>query len=83
MAASPAEQLRRIRKDLARPRRAPLRLLIASDTRRPMRALVIPRGLPLAIAIVVGERGPDRAGSSLTSWHRGATVDALQGRLGR
>jgi uncharacterized protein YcbK (DUF882 family) len=82
MAAPPGEQLRRIRKDLARTRRAPLRLLIASDPRRPVRTLVIPRVLPLATAIAAGALLLVAAGSSLISWYRGSTVDDLQGRLG-
>src|SRR5436190_278069 len=41
-----AGELKRIRKELGRRRRAPLRIIIASDPDRPVRTLVIPRALP-------------------------------------
>src|SRR4051794_39209745 len=83
MATPVGDQLRRIRKELARPRRAPLRLIIASDPRRPVRTLVIPRALPVVLAIAAGCLLLVAAGSTLTSWLRGTAVDDLEGQLGK
>jgi uncharacterized protein YcbK (DUF882 family) len=83
MATPFTEQLRRIRKELARPRRAPLRLIIASDPRRPLRTFVLPRTLPLVLAIAGVSLVIIAAGSTMTSWVRGTAVDDLEGKLGK
>ena len=53
MAARPAStpDLRRIHKELVRPRRSRLRILIASDPHRPLRTIVLPRALPTVITL--------------------------------
>jgi uncharacterized protein YcbK (DUF882 family) len=75
-------ELKRIRKELSRRRRAPLRVIIASDPERPVRTLVIPRLLP---RILVGAGTVlllFALGSSLTSLHLGGLVGDLQVRMG-
>jgi uncharacterized protein YcbK (DUF882 family) len=42
--------IRRIRKEVDRPRRERLRIMIASDPQRPIRTLVLPRALPTIIS---------------------------------
>jgi uncharacterized protein YcbK (DUF882 family) len=76
-------ELKRIRKEVTRGRRrAPLRVIIASDPERPVRTLVIPRALP---RILVGA-GVGlllfALGSSVTSLRLGALVGDLRIRVG-
>ena len=47
-------ELRRIRKELGRPRKERLRIMIASDPNRPIRTFVLPRALPTIISLVGG-----------------------------
>jgi uncharacterized protein YcbK (DUF882 family) len=78
-----ADELRRIRKELTRRRRrAPLRVLIASDPERPVRTLVIPRLLPKVLGIAALALILVAAGSSLTSMRLGAAVGDLEGKVG-
>jgi uncharacterized protein YcbK (DUF882 family) len=78
-----AEELRRIRKELGRRKRAPWRVIIASDPDRPVRTLVLPRALPRIVVAVAGVLVLCALLSSLSSWRMGATVGDLQGRVGR
>jgi uncharacterized protein YcbK (DUF882 family) len=86
MAATPpldvAGELKRIRKELGRRRRAPLRVIIASDPDRPVRTLVIPRALPRIAAGVATGVLLFALASSVTSLRLGALVGDLQGRVG-
>jgi uncharacterized protein YcbK (DUF882 family) len=56
MAASrdSSPDLRKIRKELARPRRERLRIIIASDPHRPVRTFALPRALPTIVTLVGG-----------------------------
>src|SRR5215831_9965273 len=47
-------ELRRIRKELVRPRKERLRIIIASDPHRPVRTFTLPRALPTIISLVGG-----------------------------
>jgi uncharacterized protein YcbK (DUF882 family) len=75
-------QLKRIRKELGRRRRAPLRIIIASDPERPVRTLVIPRALPRIVAGLALGLLLFAVGSSATSLRLGAAVGELEGRVG-
>ena len=44
--------IRRIRKELVRPRRERLRIIIASDPHRPIRTFALPRALPTIVTLV-------------------------------
>jgi len=46
--------IRRIRKELVRPRRERLRIIIASDPHRPIRTFALPRALPTIVTLVGG-----------------------------
>src|SRR5262249_48610215 len=65
----------------ARRQREPFRILIASDPKRPVRAIVIPRALPrvalVATIVLVLYAGFETA----TSLRLGGHVDRLQGRV--
>jgi uncharacterized protein YcbK (DUF882 family) len=78
-----AGELKRIRKELGRRRRAPLRVIIASDPDRPVRTLVIPRALPKIVGGVAAGVLVFALVSSVTSLRLGALVGDLQGRVGR
>jgi len=75
-------ELKRIRKELNRRRRAPLRLIIASDPERPVRTLVIPRALPRLMIGAGAGLLLFALGSSLTSLRLGALVGDLRLRVG-
>ncbi|HVZ73395.1 MAG TPA: DUF882 domain-containing protein [Polyangia bacterium] len=74
-------ELDRIRKDAAAPRRAPLRIVIASDASRPIRTLTLPRGLPRAVAIVAGLLIVTTAALLAGSWRLNGSVNKLEGRV--
>src|SRR5262245_1176554 len=71
----------RIRRDLARPRREPLRILIAGDAKRPVRTIVLPRLAPLLAVVAVAALALVAGGLMLTSVRLGASVDYLRGRV--
>jgi uncharacterized protein YcbK (DUF882 family) len=75
-------ELRRIRKELGKRRRAPLRVIIATDPDRPVRTLVIPRALPKIAAGIGAGVLVFALISSVTSLRLGALVGDLQGRVG-
>jgi len=75
-------ELKRIRKELNRRRRAPLRVIIASDPERPVRTLVIPRLLPRILISAGAGLLLFALGSSLTSLHLGQLVGDLRLRMG-
>jgi uncharacterized protein YcbK (DUF882 family) len=75
-------QMKRIRRELTRRKRAPLRVIIASDPERPVRTLVIPRVLPKIVGGLAAGLVLFAAGSSVTSVRLGAAVGALEGRVG-
>jgi uncharacterized protein YcbK (DUF882 family) len=77
-----AKELERIRKELGRRRRAPLRIIIATDPERPVRTLVIPRALPRIVAGVVTGVVLFALVSGVTSFRLGGVVGELQGKLG-
>jgi len=77
-----AEELKRIRKELGRRKRAPLRIIIASDPERPVRTLVIPRALPKIAAGIATGVVLFALVSSVTSLRLGALVGDLQVKVG-
>src|SRR5262245_52996012 len=77
----PGVEIARIRKDLARHRREPLRILIASDPQRPVRAIVVPRLVPTLAALAVVALALVAGGLMFTSVRLGASADSLRGRL--
>jgi hypothetical protein len=77
-----AGELKRIRKELTRRRRAPWRVIIASDPERPVHTLVLPRALPKIVLGVATCLVLLAAGSSLTSLRLESAVGDLQGRVG-
>lgn len=74
-------QVLQIRKELARPRREPLRIIIAADPKRPVRTVVLPRLLPLVVVGVAAALILVALGLSFTSWRLGSSVGRLQGRV--
>lgn len=76
----PPDELDRLRRP-ERPKRPPLRILIASDPQRPVRTVVIPRLLPWTVGITGAVLLLLAAGSSLSSLRLGRSVDRLQGRM--
>ncbi len=77
----PEEALRRLRKELAEKPRGPLRIVIAGDPERPVRAIVMPRRLPAVVAAMAGALLVVAAGLGWTSWRMNASVHRLQGRV--
>jgi uncharacterized protein YcbK (DUF882 family) len=77
-----AKELERIRKELGRRRRAPLRVIIASDPDRPVRTLVIPRALPRIVAGVATGVVLFALASGWTSFRLGGVVGDLQVKVG-
>jgi uncharacterized protein YcbK (DUF882 family) len=76
-----APELKRLRKLLARKRRDPIRIIIATDPTRPVRTLTIPRSLPAlllaasAILILVA------IGLSFSTWSMRGTISGLKNRV--
>lgn len=70
-----------MRKQLGRPRREPLRILIAGDPKRPVRTVVLPRLLPTVVVAVAAAVIVVAVATSFTSWRLGSSVNRLQGRV--
>lgn len=84
MASAPswtaAPELRRVRKELARKRRAPIRIIIASDPSRPVRTLSIPRFLPKAVLVAATVLLVAAVGLSFSTWSLSSSVSRLKRR---
>lgn len=77
-----ARQLERSRRERLRKRRAPLRIIIASDPSKPVRTIVLPRRLPIVVVIAVLLVGGVAVVASLTSLRLGGLVSELRRRVG-
>jgi uncharacterized protein YcbK (DUF882 family) len=77
-----ARELERIRKELGRRKRAPLRIIIATDPDRPVRTLTLPRALPKILAGVGTGLVLFALASSVTSLRLGSVVGDLQVKVG-
>jgi uncharacterized protein YcbK (DUF882 family) len=79
--ATPAPELLRLRKELARKRREPIRIIIATDSRRPVRTLTIPRSLPLALLVGATILILTAIGLSFDTWSMRSRVAGLKKRV--
>ncbi len=76
-----APELKRVRKELARKRRAPIRIILATDPSRPVRTLTIPRFVPvvaLAAGVVLVLAS---VGLSFSTWSLSSSVGRLKNRV--
>jgi uncharacterized protein YcbK (DUF882 family) len=76
-----APELKRVRKELARKRRAPIRIILATDPSRPVRTLTIPRFVPAAVLIASGLLVLASAGLSFSTWSLSSSVGRLKNRV--
>jgi uncharacterized protein YcbK (DUF882 family) len=86
MATSPRssetpDELARARRELTRPRRERLRIVIAGDPRRPLRTISFSARLPTVIGGAVAIVFLAALGLGLASWHLRGWVDRLQTRV--
>src|SRR5512140_2939533 len=85
MASAPpwtaAPELKRVRKELARKRRAPIRIILATDPSRPVRTLTIPRFVPAAVLVASGLLVLASAGLSFSTWSLSSSVGRLKNRV--
>ncbi len=77
----PGVDLERIRKEQAKPRRARLRIMIASDPSRPVRTISLPRGLPLAVLLIVGTLTLATIVLACGSWMLSGSLAGLERRM--
>ena len=75
-----APELRRVRKELARKRREPIRIIIASDPSRPVRTVTIPRFLPTAVLATAAALLIASVGLSFSTWSLSSSVSRLKRR---
>jgi uncharacterized protein YcbK (DUF882 family) len=75
------DELARFRRELAKPRREKLRIVIAGDPRRPLRTIAFSARLPTVIGVAVGIIFLAALGLGLASWHLRGWVDRLQNRV--
>jgi uncharacterized protein YcbK (DUF882 family) len=81
-ASDPALALERIRKQQqARPRRAPLRIMIATDPDRPVRTLSLPRALPKVLAAGAGLLIAATVILACGSWKLNGALGVLERRV--
>lgn len=77
----PAPEPTPLRKQADKPKRAPLRILIAGDPSRPMRAITLPSALPLLASIVGGALVLATVLLACGSWKLSDARAALEHRL--
>ncbi|HLK91373.1 MAG TPA: DUF882 domain-containing protein [Polyangia bacterium] len=77
----PGVDLERIRKEQARSRRAPLRIMIATDPNRPIRTISLPRRLPLVVSVVVGTLALATVVLACGSWKLNGALGRLERRM--
>jgi uncharacterized protein YcbK (DUF882 family) len=77
---SAAPELKRLRKELARKRREPIRIIITTDPTRPVRTLTIPRYLPLVLLAAATVLVIAAVGLSFTTWSLRGHLAKLRGR---
>ncbi len=80
-ATDPGVDLERIRKEQARSRRAPLRIMIATDPNRPIRTISLPRRLPLVVSVVVGTLALATVVLACGSWKLNGALGRLERRM--
>jgi uncharacterized protein YcbK (DUF882 family) len=76
-----APELKRLRKELARKRHEPIRIIIATDPSRPVRTLAIPRFVPAALLAASTILVLASAGLSFSTWSLRGTVGKLRDRV--
>jgi uncharacterized protein YcbK (DUF882 family) len=76
-----APELRRLRKLLARKRRAPIRIIIATDPTRPVRTLTIPRFLPAAFVSASAILLLTAVALSFSTWSMRGKIIGLKNRV--
>jgi uncharacterized protein YcbK (DUF882 family) len=85
MASSPdgiiAPELRRLRKLLARKRREPIRIMIATDPTRPVLTFTIPRLLPGALLTILSTLLMAAIILSFNTWSMSGTIRGLKNRV--
>jgi uncharacterized protein YcbK (DUF882 family) len=73
-----AEELERLHKDLGRHERAPFRIIIAGDPRRPLRTINIPARLPAIALGILGALALAALGFGLASYYLRGAVAGLR-----
>lgn len=85
MSSSPdgiiAPELKRLRKLLARKRRDPIRIIIATDPTRPVRTLTIPRFIPVMLVAVSTLLVLISVGLSFSTWTMSGRLAGLKHRV--
>ena len=76
-----APELKRLRKLLARRKRAPIRIIITTDPTAPVRTLTIPRFVPLAFLVASTILVFASIGLSFSTWSMSGTVSGLKNRV--
>jgi uncharacterized protein YcbK (DUF882 family) len=76
-----APELKRLRKLLARKRRDPIRIIIATDPTRPVRTLTIPRSLPAALLAASVLLIVVAIGLSFSTWTMSGRLAGLRSRV--
>jgi uncharacterized protein YcbK (DUF882 family) len=79
--SSTPDELARARRELARPRRERLRIVIAGDPRRPLKTISFSARLPTVVAATVAVLFLAALGLGLASWQLRGWVDRLQHRV--
>jgi uncharacterized protein YcbK (DUF882 family) len=77
----PGVDLERIRKEQAKPRRARLRIMIASDPSRPIRTITLPRRLPLIASLSVGTLALATIVLACGSWKLSESLGGVERRM--
>jgi len=74
-------ELKRLRRELARKRREPIRIIITTDPRRPVRTLSIPRYLPVALLLASAVLVIVAVVLSFSTWSLRGNLTKLRGRV--
>src|SRR5437763_7980269 len=74
-------ELERIRREATAPRRERLRIVIASDARRPLLTFTLPRGLPRAVTLIAALLIATTAALIAGSWHMNGSLRRLDRRV--
>jgi hypothetical protein len=76
-----APELTRMRRELARKRREPIRIIIATDPNRPVRTLTVPRTLPAVLLASSAILVLAAIALSFSTWSMSDTVAGLRKRV--
>ena len=76
-----APELKRLRKLLAQKRRDPIRIIIATDPKRPVRTLTIPRFVPAALLAASALLVAIAIGLSFSTWTLSGKLTGLKNRV--